>query len=117
MKGAATNDGSCEGTKESRDDTNSDDDQPNRKKVRVMAETDAIDTDECCVCFATYEDDVKEENGRTWIECSCGRWLHEDCSFPVSPAMPDELCPYCVREIFCMLSSLILHFDEQNEMF
>ena len=27
MKGAATNDGSCEGTKESRDDTNSDDDQ------------------------------------------------------------------------------------------
>jgi len=80
----------------SRDDTNSDGDQPKRKKVRVMSETDAIDKDECCVCFATYEDDVKEENGRTWIWCSCGGWLHEDCSFPVSPAMPDEFCPYCV---------------------
>jgi len=81
----------------SRDDTNSDDNQPKRKKVRVMSETDAIDKDECCVCFATYEDDVKEENGRTWVWCSCGRWLHEDCSFPVSPAMSDELCPYCER--------------------
>ena len=82
-----------------------------------MSETDAIDTNKYCVCFATHEDDVKEENGHTWIECSCGWWLHEDRLFSVSPAMPDELCPYSVRQIFCMLSSLILPADEQNEMF
>jgi len=101
LKGAASNDGSCEGTKESGDeDTDSNDDQPKRKKVRVMSETDAIDTNECCVYFATYEGDVQEENGRTWIECGCGRWLHEDCSFPVSLAMHNEFCLYCVRWIF-----------------
>ena len=70
MKGAALNDGSCEENIESGDeDTDSDDDQPTRK-VRVMSETDAIDTNECCVCSATYEDDVKEENDDTWIECT-----------------------------------------------
>ena len=70
MKGAALNDGSCEENIESGDeDTDSDDDQPTRK-VRVMSETDAIDTNECCVCSATYEDDVKEENDDTCIECT-----------------------------------------------
>ena len=70
-------------------------DQPRNKRARITEDT-VIDANTCCVCFETYEDDVKEENGREWIECSCGRWLHEDCSF-MEPSMPNEFCLYCVR--------------------
>ena len=70
-KGAVLSGGNRAEAKEPRkENTDIEDDQPKRK-VRVMSETDAIDTNEGCVCF----DDVKEANGRTWIECSCGRWL------------------------------------------
>ena len=65
------------------------------KRARIIYDTD-IDTDTCCVCFESYEDDVKEANGHEWIECSCGRWLHEHHSFLVL-LMPNEFCPYCVR--------------------
>ncbi len=74
-------------------------DQPRSKRHKRADNADVdtnVDTNTCCVCFETYEDDVVEGNGREWIECSCGRWLHEDCSLSES-AMPDEFCPYCVR--------------------
>ena len=74
--------------------------QPISQRARLAttnSETD-IDSNQCCVCFESYEDDFIAENGRSWIECSCERWLHEDCSFNV-PAMPTEFCPFCVRQI------------------
>ena len=33
--------------------------------------------DECCACFGQYSDDIG--TGREWLECACGRWVHEDC--------------------------------------
>ena len=73
-----------------------DNNQPRRKRRRVNSCQDEINTEECCVCFVTYEDDVTEQNGCSWIECSCGRWLHEDCSLS-EPSLTNEFCPYCVR--------------------
>ena len=35
-----------------------------------------INTNECCVCLELYSEDV---SGAEWIECACGRWLHENC--------------------------------------
>ena len=55
-----------------------------------------INENECCVCSGTYEKDVEEGNGREWLNCTCGRWLHDDC---VSGAVDLEedatICPVC----------------------
>ena len=70
-----------------------------RKKARVVNEraheTSTIDINQCCVCFIHYQDDVAEANGRNWIACSCGRWLHEDCSLIEPEMIPtsEEFCP------------------------
>ncbi len=68
--------------------------QTRSKWARVISYTE-VDTD---VCFESYDADVKEANGSEWIECSCGRWLHEDYSFSV-PAMPMSFnCPYTAKK-------------------
>ena len=38
-----------------------------------------INSDVCCVCFRTFEDDQREDNGLEWVQCVCGRWLREEC--------------------------------------
>ena len=45
--------------------------QPRSKRARITEDT-VIDTNTCCICYEPYEDDVKEANGREWIESSCG---------------------------------------------
>ena len=76
--------------------------EPVRKKARVVNEraheTFTIDINQCCVCFIHYQDDVAEANGRNWIACSCGHWLHEDCSLIEPEMIPtsEEFCPNCV---------------------
>ena len=57
-----------------------------------------IDSNVCCVCFRTYEEDQEEETGFSWIKCACQRWIHEDC---YSEVVMDKhgrelICPYCV---------------------
>jgi len=37
---------------------------------------EAIDPDTCCMCFG---DGVLESIGAEWINCRCGKWMHEDC--------------------------------------
>ena len=43
---------------------------PVRKKVQVVnehaQEMSTIDTNQCCVCFSHYQDDVAEANGKNW---------------------------------------------------
>ena len=39
----------------------------------------AINTNECCVCYRTFEEDQRECTGSEWVECVCKRWLHEGC--------------------------------------
>jgi len=67
----------------------------NRKIKKVhFAETE-VDYDnetQCCVCFDDYVE------GDEWVQCTCGRWLHEDCIIEViedSNGLP-RLCPYCI---------------------
>ncbi len=57
-----------------------------------------VDTNVCCVCFTTYEEDVQEQSGQDWLACACGRWLHEDCAEDCirDESGNDRLCPLCI---------------------
>ena len=72
--------------------------EPSRKKPRrdaLPSSTDSeIDFNVCCMCFGTYSEDVANGDGRDWIECACGRWLHEDCA-------EDCLLNKDGKEMFC----------------
>ena len=47
----------------------------------------------CCVCFGSYDEDIG--TGREWVECSCKRWLHEDCVDEEDLDSCGKLCPLC----------------------
>ena len=60
--------------------------------------TEEIDTNQCQICFRTYEDDIVEETGEDWIECACGRWVHESCvdyDIVVDASGREKICPHC----------------------
>ena len=48
------------------------------KKKQNSTATD-ITQNTCCECLLTYEQDIKQGTGAEWVECVCGRWLHEEC--------------------------------------
>ena len=48
-----------------------------KPKAKTPRFDESIDTEECCACFGQYCDDIG--TGREWLECACGRWVHEDC--------------------------------------
>ena len=52
-----------------------------------------IFTDVCCVCFGSYEDDAGTD--REWLQCRCGRWIHEDCVDYEDSSPEGGLCPLC----------------------
>ena len=56
-----------------------------------LRKQDVINDSECCVCFVAYEDDT---SGMDWVECACGRWLHEDCAddFVIDEGGNERLC-------------------------
>ena len=71
------------------------------KKAKVSAqppEDENVDSNVCCACFGSYEDDVLEGSGAVWISCACGRWLHEDCveECKEDDQGNDRMCPLCV---------------------
>ena len=41
--------------------------------------SEEIDTNQCCVCFQTYTEDVLEGTGLEWVKCAHVKWLHEAC--------------------------------------
>ena len=72
------------------------------KRPRMVSEGSSStlldDSNVCCVCFRTYEEDQEEETGFLWVKCVCQRWIHEDC---YSEVVMDKngrelICPYCV---------------------
>ena len=70
-----------------------------RKKTRVSQYTsETIDTNVCCTCFRTYDEDVLEGTGADCIACACGRWLHKDCAEDCvqDDSGNDCFCPLCI---------------------
>ena len=69
------------------------DSRPKQKQRENDMDT-IINTDDCCVCLGTYLEDL--DTDRQWLECCCGRWIHEDC---VDSEDLDNstrrLCPLC----------------------
>ncbi len=48
--------------------------EPRRKKSKSDLESGFQANEiECCVCFGTHEEDVKQRMGNDWARCSCGR--------------------------------------------
>ena len=94
-----------EGSKVNRKRQCSDDGNKTSKKLQKSAEDDVASSSRvptvdaqnvCCVCFQFYQDN---EEHTDWIQCACGRWLHEDC-IDAEDIIHDiygrELfCPYC----------------------
>ena len=61
-----------------------------RKRTKSFESSDdEIDENTCCVCFDEYHSD------EDWVQCSCSRWLHEECSLSEVPNALDT-CPHCV---------------------
>ena len=56
------------------------------KRAKLTVDN-AIFTDLCCVYFGSYEED--EGTGR---ECSCDRWIHQDC---ILANNSNKLCHFC----------------------
>ena len=50
-----------------------------QKRKRSSDMERSINTDECCVCLGTYLEDL--DTDRDWLQCCCGRWIHEDCGY------------------------------------
>ena len=64
-----------------------------RKKIRCDLD-EPIDTNLCCICFGSYDEDI--DTGREWLQCSCGRWIHEDCiDEVVIDNSSGKVCPLC----------------------
>ena len=65
-------------------------------KRKYLGDTEASSNNEnqCCVCFEMY-DPLQGD----WVQCSCTRWLHEDCVLDVIKDADGKvrLCPYCVN--------------------
>ena len=60
-----------------------------KRKRNETAVDDTILSDTCCVCFGLFCDD--HGTGREWLQCTCGRWIHDDCVVIGS----EKLCPFC----------------------
>ena len=54
---------------------------PQKKRACKLPQAASCDSeiniDMCCVCCDS--EDAINGTGTDWIECACGRWLHEEC--------------------------------------
>ena len=70
------------------------------KRAKPTKEQFEIDSNTCCICFGTYEEDLETGGGEDWIQCSCGKWAHEEC---IEECTDDSdgnprLCPDCIEK-------------------
>ena len=52
----------------------------------------------CPVGQVSYNSDEHEKNGKEWIQCSCGTWMHEDCMLTHLEENDITFCPVCTEE-------------------
>ena len=50
------------------------------------------------MCFINYDNDP---SGKDWVECACGRWLHEECADDcvVDDEGKERLCVICLNQL------------------
>ena len=73
---------------------------PSAKRAKSADDQSQIDTNRCAICFGTYEDDIIVGSGEDWLQCTCGKWVHEMC---VEDCAADSngnprFCPSCVEQ-------------------
>lgn len=69
------------------------------ENIDIHVPVGGMDSDECCVCHGTFTEDAEQGNGSEWLQCSCGRWLHEECvSDLVNLVVDESLCPMCTEK-------------------
>ena len=69
-----------------------------RRRVSVSTIDDTMNetcSKNCCVCDRSMDDDIEEGEDAEWTQCSCKRWIHEDCIIETDK-YSKQLCPYCV---------------------
>lgn len=68
--------------------------EPRPKRAKIV-ESEPINTNQCAMCFLQYEDD---ETGDDWVECVCGRWLHDECieECVIDSKGKERICPVCL---------------------
>ena len=71
-----------------------------KSRARVLNRSpnaENIDTNQCCVCLGTFQEDEELGTGLEWVECACKRWLHEVCVSDIEINSDDKelLCPFC----------------------
>ena len=85
---------------------------PTTSKVKLSARplTDEnIDSNVCCTCFGSYEDDVLEGSGAVWISCACGRCFHGDCmeEYKEGDLGNDRMCPLCINVLLSWVHIIV----------
>lgn len=73
---------------------------PSAKRAKISKEQFKVDVNTCCICFGTYEEDLLAGGGEDWLQCSCGKWVHEEC---VKDCVADNqgnprFCPNCTEQ-------------------
>ena len=74
-------------------------DRSTRPKVPKLSSSEHINPNQYCACFGLYKDDVG--TGLEWLQCSCSRWIHEECVDNVVRGKDGEekLCPLCLSAV------------------
>ena len=60
----------------------------------LTSDVDEEESYECSFCYYAYCDDGKE-----WLKCTCGRWVHEQCMEDVilDDQGLERFCPFCIN--------------------
>ena len=66
------------------------------QKQKSSQKNESSDTTPCGVCGVKYSDDVRERNGKKWIECiECATWYHNECQGLARPPRGTFICISC----------------------
>ena len=68
---------------------------PTKKKTHLDGVAIDVnpDADHSCVCLGSHNEDI--DTVREWVQCSCLKWLHEDCVDNEDIDSNGRLCPLC----------------------
>ena len=69
-----------------------------KQKKNISNVTKNVEGDVCPVCQDSYDYDERQRNGKEWIQCSCGTWVHEDCVLTQLEENGATFCPICTEE-------------------